>query len=189
MENHKLYENDFFAWFMLNAQLLREDRLVEIDAENIAEELEGLARYEKRLLVRRMSNLIISLIRWDVQPGLQGGPLIDLIEIQRLDVKEILDDCPSLMEEMDEILERAYKEAYRGAVAITGFDEKNFSKVCPYTLHQILDAEIIFKSPELPPDLFDFADSLPETYMEEAYEKAKLVAERDLGVSISKEEK
>jgi len=163
MENRQLYENDLFAWFMLNAQLLREDRLTEIDAEHIAEELEGLARYEKRLLVRRMSNLIISLIRWDVQPGLQCGRLIDLIGIQRLDVQEILDDCPSLMEEMDEILERAYKEAYHGAVAITGFDEKNFSKVCPYTLHQILDAEIIFEPPELPPDLFDFGDSFLET--------------------------
>jgi hypothetical protein len=189
MKNRELYENDMFGWAMLNARLLREDRLTEIDAEHIAEELEGLASYEKRLLVRRMSNLIISLIRWDVQPGLQSGGSIDLIGIQRLDVQEILDDCPSLMEEMDEILEGAYKKAYRGAVDITGFDEKNFSKVCPYTLHQILDAEMDYEPSELSEDLFDFADSLPETSIEEAHENAKLAAERDLGVKISKDEK
>jgi hypothetical protein len=44
MENHELYDEDTFARAMLNAQLLREHKLAEIDAEDIAEELEGLAR-------------------------------------------------------------------------------------------------------------------------------------------------
>jgi len=185
LKNHELYENDFFGWAMLNAQLLREHRLAEIDAENIAEELEGLTRTEKRHLVNKMSNLIISLIRWDVQPGLQCGRVMHLIEIQRLDVKEVLQDCPSLMEQMNKILEDAYKKAHRGFIDITGFDERSLSETCPYTLNQILDAEIAFEAPELPQDLLDFVDSIPESIQQ----KARLMAQRDLGMRISNTKK
>jgi hypothetical protein len=184
MENNELYEKDIFGWAMLNARLLREGNLADIDAEHIAEELEGLARDEKRFLIRKISRLIISLIRWDVQPSKQCRCFIDLIEMQRLDVKEILRDCPSLVQQMDEILKKAYKQAYDAAIAITGFADESFPEICPYSLHQILDAEIVFEPPELPKDLLDFADSIPDWIVK----KAKRVSERDLRVKIADDE-
>jgi hypothetical protein len=184
MEDHELYEKDLFGWAIHNARLLREGNLADIDAENIAEELEGLARAEKRVLIRRISRLIISLIRWAVQPSKQCRCFIDLIEMQRLDVKEILRDCPSLVQQMDVVLKKAYKQAYDAAIAITGFADESFPEVCPYSLHQVLDSEIAFEPPELPQDLLDFADSIPDWIVK----KAKRVAERDLGVKIAHDE-
>ena len=37
------YETDFCAWAIQNAQLLREGKLTQIDAEHIAEELESMS--------------------------------------------------------------------------------------------------------------------------------------------------
>lgn len=37
------YETDFHAWAIQNARLLREGKLTKLDAEHIAEELEGMA--------------------------------------------------------------------------------------------------------------------------------------------------
>jgi Domain of unknown function DUF29 len=41
------YEQDFYAWAIHNAELLRQGRLSEIDVEHIAEELECMGRSEK----------------------------------------------------------------------------------------------------------------------------------------------
>jgi len=44
----KLYERDFYAWTLKNAELLRQGRLGEIDLEHLAEELDSMERSEKR---------------------------------------------------------------------------------------------------------------------------------------------
>lgn len=41
------YHQDFHAWLLHNAALLRERNLTAIDADNIAEELETMGRSEK----------------------------------------------------------------------------------------------------------------------------------------------
>ncbi len=42
------YESDFYAWLLRNAQLIRQGQFSQIDRENIAEELEGMAKSDKR---------------------------------------------------------------------------------------------------------------------------------------------
>jgi hypothetical protein len=37
------YEQDFYAWLLESAQLLREKKFSQLDIANIAEELEGMA--------------------------------------------------------------------------------------------------------------------------------------------------
>jgi hypothetical protein len=152
MEWHELYDKDFYAWALENAHLLRQGDLedtAKLDRLNIAVELEQIAMREKRLLVTRLSDLILSLIRWQVQGLMRSGSFRLNIEIQREDVLEVLTDNPSLMERRDEILRHSYRRAYLAAMAITGFAADHFSESCPYAFAQIMDEDFF---PENHPD-------------------------------------
>lgn len=67
-----LYEQDFYAWTMKNAQLLRQGKLTEIDVEHVAEELESMGRSERRELINRLMVLLAHLLKWQLQPSLRG---------------------------------------------------------------------------------------------------------------------
>ena len=86
MEWHELYEKDFYAWAMQNAHFLRQgdlENVAKIDKLNIVQELEQIAMREKRYLVTRLSELLVSLLRWQVQSLLQSESFKLHIEIQR----------------------------------------------------------------------------------------------------------
>jgi hypothetical protein len=44
----ELYARDYYAWILDQARALRERRADEVDWENVAEEIEDLAKSEKR---------------------------------------------------------------------------------------------------------------------------------------------
>jgi hypothetical protein len=58
-----LYETDFYDWALRTAALLREGRFAELDVENIAEEIEGLARSDSRQIENRSVVLIAHLLK------------------------------------------------------------------------------------------------------------------------------
>jgi hypothetical protein len=59
-----LYDSDFFAWSLEQAELLRAGRLAEADVEHIAAEIESMGRTEKRELISRLSILLLHLLKW-----------------------------------------------------------------------------------------------------------------------------
>ena len=56
-----LYERDFYSWALEQASHLRAGRLAELDLENLAEEMEGLARADARELKSRYATLLAHL--------------------------------------------------------------------------------------------------------------------------------
>lgn len=58
--NHDL---DFYAWANEQASLLRAGKLSSADVENIAGEIEGMGRGEKRELVNRLKVLSLHLLK------------------------------------------------------------------------------------------------------------------------------
>ncbi len=70
------YQQDFYAWTIHNAWLLRQGKLSEIDHEHIAEELEGMARSEKRQIANRLAVLLAHLLKWEHQPTHRSGIVI-----------------------------------------------------------------------------------------------------------------
>ena len=62
-----LYEQDFYAWTLKNAALLREGPLETLDREHLAEELESMGRGEKRELMNRLVLLLAHLLKWQAQ--------------------------------------------------------------------------------------------------------------------------
>ena len=133
------YEGDFYAWANGQAVLLRAGRLSEIDAQNIAEELETLGRSEKRELVNRLAVLLLHLLKWQFQPALQGNSWRLTIEIQRRDLDRHLNENPSLQSHRDQAMLDAYGDALIQAERETGYPRGYFPRACPYQFEQIMD--------------------------------------------------
>ena len=133
------YEQDFYAWAMKNAVLLRQRRFAEIDADNIAEELESMGRSEKRELVNRLAVLLTHLLKWRHQPNRRGNSWRYTIKEQRRAVFKSLRDNPSLRSQLPEYLNEAYEDALLKVIKQTGLDEGAFPPACPFTLDQLMD--------------------------------------------------
>jgi hypothetical protein len=135
------YKEDFYSWLMKNAGLLREQKFLEIDAENIAEELEAMGRKEQRELVSRLSVLIAHLLKWQHQAVRRSRSWKNTIATQRIDIKELFEDSPSLRCDLEDKIERAYSKAVLLAEEETGIDKKLFPQVCPFSAEEMLAEE------------------------------------------------
>ena len=134
-----LYDRDFYAWGLMQAELLRAGRLSEADIENIAEEIEGLAKTEKRELVSRLTVLLLHLLKWRYQADRRGASWEASVRVQRLETEDHLQDNPSLKSSLTEIVERAYRVARVRASGETGLALSDFPDVCPWTFEKIMD--------------------------------------------------
>jgi Domain of unknown function DUF29. len=133
------YEQDFYAWLMQNAALLRQGRLAEIDVEHIAEELETMGRSERRELLSRLAVLLAHLLKWIYQPHRRSRSWQATIKGQREDLKTLIDESPSLKPELEQRLQEAYRRARIEAERQTGIKEDRFPETCPCSLEQTLD--------------------------------------------------
>lgn len=132
------YEADFSAWLYEQAELIRSGRAAEIDAENVAEELEGMARSEFRSLKSALRVLMMHMLKWDHQSDRRSASWASSIWQQRLDFDDILEDNPSLRPRRDEALVKAYRQARREAAKETGLPVKTFPETCPYDWDELL---------------------------------------------------
>jgi hypothetical protein len=138
------YDQDFYAWAMKNAELIRQGRFTEIDAEHIAEELESMGKSEKRELSNRLAVLLAQLLKWKVQRDsrqLHANSWRATVEVQRLEVAEVLQDNPSLRHGLKDRLPETYRKAVWQAVKDTGLEKQAFPATCPFTLEQVMDED------------------------------------------------
>jgi hypothetical protein len=133
------YERDFYGWLMRNARLMRDGNFSEIDAENIAEELESMGKSEKRDLISRLAILLAHLLKWQFQTTKRSTSRKNTIAVQRIDIGVLLEDSPSLRHEVEEKIAVAYEKATLGAENETGIEKSRFPETCPFTLDQMLD--------------------------------------------------
>jgi hypothetical protein len=142
-----LYERDFYAWALDQAAHLRAGRLAALDLENLAEEIEGLARAEARELRSRYATLLMHLLKWEFQPDQRSTNWAGTIARERVEIEDHLDDNPSLKPCQPELFAKAYRSACTGAAAETKLPLSRFPATCPYTLEQAMD-EAFWSGPE-----------------------------------------
>jgi hypothetical protein len=134
-----LYDNDFFAWSLEQAELLRAGKLAEDDVEHIAEEIESMGRTEKRELISRLSILLLHMLKWRYQPDKRSPSWEASIRVRRNRLADHLDDNPSLKPLASQALASAYRDAALEAVAETGLPGSTFPDKCPWAVEQVLD--------------------------------------------------
>jgi hypothetical protein len=133
------YETDLVAWAEVNAALLRQGRLSEIDAEHIAEELEDMGKSERRALASQLRNLMLHLLKWQHQQGLRSASWRRSIQNARREIQVILSDSPSLKSRLATFVGEEYPPAVRLAVTETALPVQSFPAACPYSTDQLLD--------------------------------------------------
>lgn len=135
----KLYEHDIYAWTQQTAELLRQRRFQELDIEHLVEELETMGRRDRQELVSRLKILLAHLLKWQYQPAHRSGSWRGSILEQRLRIRDLLQDSPSLKPFLAEAAAMAYDEGARLASKETGLPQGHFPEGLPYPLERLLD--------------------------------------------------
>ncbi len=105
------YRRDFYGWAREQASRLRGGRLNDADLENIAEELDGLARGEYREMRSYLLRVLQHLLKWDHQPSRRTRSWVNSIHIHRAHAAQHLEENPSLRPQLDDLVAEAYKLA------------------------------------------------------------------------------
>lgn len=138
-----LYEADFFEWTQRTAALLRQRRFDELDAEDTATEIEDMGRRDARELSSRLEVLVAHLLKWQFQSDARGRSWRRTVLAQRLAIKKLLEQSPSLAARLRSSLADSYRGAVKRAAVDTGYAHDHFPDVCPYAIDQLLDEDFL----------------------------------------------
>jgi len=133
----KLYDTDFNLWLESTAKLLRERKFDQLDLDNLVEEIEALAKRDKRELESWFEVLLAHLLKWQYQPQKRTNSWrLTLLE-QRRRLERLLQDSPSLKPYLQECLAECYGQA-RKAAELETQSRALFPAECPYSPEQAL---------------------------------------------------
>jgi hypothetical protein len=145
-----LYETDFYAWTQEQVNLLKAQQWEQLDTINIIEEIETLGRKERQELRNWLGVLLGHLLKWQFQAEKRSSSWLGTIREQRIQIKLLLEDSPSLKPYLSEIFLAAYELGLALAIRETQLGERVFPEVCPYTPEEAMNSEFL---PE--PSAFD----------------------------------
>src|SRR5215469_7421577 len=103
-----LYERDYYTWALEQARALRAHSSEALDWENLAEEVEGLARTEARELESRLEVLLVHLLKWRYQPKKRSRSWTLTIREQSQRVARVITHNPGLKRTLAENIIAAY---------------------------------------------------------------------------------
>lgn len=133
------YDKDFYAWIQVQTKLLRENNWEKIDIQNLIEEIESLGKKDKRALRSHLVILLMHLLKMKHQPNEISNSWKQSVSNARREIKLIIEDSPSLKNELPKILDSSYSDARLEAAEETEIKLKDFPKKCPWELKEILD--------------------------------------------------
>ncbi len=139
----KLYDEDFLVWTEETVRLLRAGRFDELDVDHVAEEIEDMGKSQKHQLRSRLRKLILHLLKWEHQPERRSTSWRRTINSQRVELRDLFADSPSLQSLMEESMARTYQDAVHEAILETGLPADSFPSRCRFTPEQILDRDFL----------------------------------------------
>ncbi|MBV8612301.1 MAG: DUF29 domain-containing protein [Acetobacteraceae bacterium] len=108
------YDTDFCAWAAAQAELLRAGRLAEADIAHIAEEIEDLAKRDRRELASRIQTVIEHQIKLAASPATEPRAGWEAtVNRERVEIGRLLEDSPSLRVDLPDVIARELKTARR----------------------------------------------------------------------------
>ena len=137
--NAPAYEEDFVAWLEDQAARARRGEVDALDLENLAEELEGMARSDRREIRNRLTVLLIHLLKYLAQPRKRSSSWIGTIGEQRVQIATVIDDSPSLRSLPGAVLDQCYAAARSRAALEVRLPESAFPERCPFAVEEALD--------------------------------------------------
>ena len=125
-----LYETDTVAWSEHQAAALRAAALggsnQRLDWDNLAEEIEDLAKSLRRRLRSQVARIIHHQVKLEYSPAIEPrSGWRRTIRLARLDITRILEDSPSLKREISRLIEKERA----GAVQLAILDLEEHSEI------------------------------------------------------------
>jgi hypothetical protein len=133
------YNTDFYGWALRQAGLLRNEEYAELDIDNLIEEIEAMAKRDRRELFSRLKVILAHLLKWQYQPSQRSPSWSGTLDEQRDELDLLLEDSPSLRRELPDLVVKAYPRAIAKASKETGLSSDIFPPRCEWTIEQILD--------------------------------------------------
>jgi uncharacterized protein DUF29 len=90
MNDRAAYDADFYSWSLEQARLVRQGNWAELDRDNVAEEIESLARGEFDKLEAAIRKLLVEILKWDYAPAKRDRSSVLLMKLERSEIDEIL---------------------------------------------------------------------------------------------------
>jgi hypothetical protein len=138
-----LYEEDFTLWAERQGTLLRARRFEELDLDNLIEEVEALARNDRREVESRAELILIHLLKLTYSPAPEPRRgWVRTILIQRRAIARML--TATLRNHLEEQLVELYAQAHRLVVIsmeTDAIEPEVLPTECPYSIDEVLEAE------------------------------------------------
>ena len=141
------YDTDVHGLAMQQAEFIRLGRFHELDLENLADEVEDVARQERRELVSRLSLVYQHLLKWDCQRERRSASGARTIREQRKQVGDVLDENRSLRPRLNALIETAYRQGRVAALNETGLDDADVAEVNPYSWDEVMTRLVAWPEP------------------------------------------
>jgi hypothetical protein len=135
-----LYEQDEHLWLLETIKLLKENRLEQLDLENLIEELEALGKRDKNRVESFLRQIIVHLLLlqyWTTEYDYNYRHWQGEIAGFRTQLNRAL--TTNLRQYLSANREEIYQEAVFIVNQKTGLLLEMFPSTCPYSLAQLLD--------------------------------------------------
>ncbi len=113
------------------AEALRTRDWSSLDIENLAEEVESLGRQQRQELRNRLGVLLGHLLKWQFQPTHRSKSWQLTVREQRLQIRFLLKDNPSLKPDLDEAIAESYALGQLLVAKDTPLVIEDLPVVCP----------------------------------------------------------
>jgi len=142
----KLYETDYSLWLSSTVYSLRGlhealKNIENLDIINIIEELEGMSKSLEKELRSRLKVLMHHILKYNYQPNNICFSWVGTITEQRQEIKDILEENPSLKKKVRPFCERKYKDAVELASKETRLSIEAFPKSLELSEYEILEKD------------------------------------------------
>lgn len=143
ISHRELYEQDFYLWVEQAVKLLSENRLSELDRENLIEEIGDMGRSEKLSLESNLEVVLMHLLKYQYQPEKRTNSWRYTLFEHRRRLQKAFKTSPSLKRHFVEAFDDCYNAAKKLAAIETGISIDTFSISSPFTTSQVLDEDYL----------------------------------------------
>lgn len=133
-----LYETDFSAWLDEQIQALKKKDFSHLDVTHLLEEIEDLGNSERKAVQSHLINLMVHLIKQNIQSNISGKSWDDSIAAARAQLKLYTEDSKILKKHMNDVFADSYKRARNAAAKEMKMESGDIPMQCPWSLNFVL---------------------------------------------------
>ncbi len=142
------YDHNYFAWLEARARELRqaaqgEEEVLELDLENLAEKIEGLARVELKALKSRLARVAKHLMKWQFQPERRSLSWNVTIVNDRNEIEDDLQSQALRNKITDAVMGRIFRWIRNEALAETELPEAAIPQGMLYAMDELANRSFL----------------------------------------------